>query len=86
MVSQARDQQRHVVQVEGEVGRAGGVGCAPAARARRRERQAENLLAQAMLDNAHSEGCRGKKKVKPAALRLAVSHTVETFGVNQRRA
>lgn len=51
-VPQAPDQRGDLLQVEGEVRRAGGIGRTAAEGARGREREAEEAAGQAMLDNA----------------------------------
>ena len=85
-VPQARDQQRHVLQVEGQVWRAGGVRRPPAEGARGRERQAEEAAGRGDARQRHAEGCRRKKMVTPAAKREAVAHACAVHGVSQRRA
>ena len=58
---QARHQQRDVLQVEGQVRRAGGVGRPAAEGAGGRERKLKKLLAEAMLDNAMLKDIAAKK-------------------------
>ena len=55
------DQQRDVLQVEGQVRRARRVRCPSAEGAGGRERQAEEALAEAMLDNAMLKDINSKK-------------------------
>ncbi len=71
---QARHQQRDVLQVEGEVRRAGGVGRPAAEGARGREREAEEAAGRGDARQRHAEGHRDKKMVTPVARREAVAH------------
>ena len=83
---QARHQQRDVLQVEGEVRWAGGIGCPPAEGARGRERKAEEASRRSDARQRHAEGRRGKKMVTPVARREAVAHLQRRHEVSQRRA
>ena len=83
---QARDQRRHVLQVEGEVRRSGGVGGQAAEGAEGRERQAEEAAGGGDAGQCGAERHRRKKMVTPAARRSAVAHAREQFGLSERRA
>ena len=78
-VPQARDQQRDLLQVEGQVWRSGGVGRAAAEGAGGRERQAEEAAGRGDARQRHAEGRRFKKMVTPAARREAVAHLCATL-------
>ena len=58
---QARDQQRDVLQMEGQVRRAGGVRGPAAEGARDENAKLKKLLAEAMLDNAMLKDLNAKK-------------------------
>ena len=60
-VPQARDQQRDVLQVEGQVRRPGGVGGPAAEGAGGRERQAEEAAGRRDARQRHAEGPRMQK-------------------------
>jgi hypothetical protein len=85
-MSQARNQQRDVLQVEGEVWRARRVRGPPAEGADRRERQAEEAAGRSDARQRDVEGSQFKKMVTPVAKRQAVAHLCSSFEVSQRRA
>jgi hypothetical protein len=51
-----------------------------------KNRRFKKLLAEAMLDNAALKDLLGKKRLKPAARRLAVASVIERHGLSQCRA
>src|SRR5581483_2555546 len=83
---QARDQQRHVLCLEGEVWRHGRFGGQAAEAARGRERQAEAAVGRFNARQRRAEGFAVKKILTPAAKREAVARLVATYEMSERRA
>jgi len=84
-VSEARDQQRDVLQVEGEVRWPRCVGSQAAAFAGGREPSAEEAAGGDDAGQLHVEGHRFKKMVTPAARREAAAHLCSVHRVSPRR-
>jgi len=70
---QTRDQQRDVLQMEGEVGRPGSLRRQATEGAGGREHQTQEAADRSDARQRHAEGCRLKKMVTPAARREAVA-------------
>ena len=85
-VPQARDQQRDVLQVEGQVRRPRRIGRQAAEGAGGRERQAEEAVGRGDARQRDAEGYRRKKMVTPAARREAVAQLRVAYEVSERRA
>ena len=85
-VPQARDLERDVLQVEGEVRRSRRVGCQAAEGAGGREREAEEASGRDDAGQRHPEGHQQPKVVTPAARRQAVAHACAVHEVSERRA
>src|SRR5262245_11935943 len=83
---QVRDQQRDVLQMEGEVWRPRGVGRQAVEGARGREHEAQEAFGRGNARQRHAQGHRCKKMVTPAAKREAVAHLGCVFEVSERRA
>src|SRR5882757_3448520 len=83
---EARDQQRDVLQMEGQVRWARRVRGPSSEDFDRRERQAEEAAGRGDARQRHVEGSQFKKMVTPAARRQAVAHLCSSFEVSQRRA
>jgi len=85
-VPPARDVERDVLCVEGQVRRHGGVRCQAVAGARGGERAAQATAGRYDARQCGSEGSAVKKMVTPAAKREAVAHLQTTLGMSERRA
>src|SRR5271154_3961834 len=85
-LSQARDQQRDVLQMEGQVWWPGRIRSSAPQGACRRECEAEEAVGRGDARKCHVEGSQFKKRVTPAARRQAVAHLCSSFEVSQRRA
>src|SRR5437870_10749416 len=83
---QARDQQRDVLQVEGQVWWPRCFGRQAATRARGREHQAKEAFGRGDTRQCNAQGDRRKKMVTPAARREAVAQLRVAFEVSERRA
>ena len=75
-----------LLQLEGQVRRAGSVRSQTAAGSGERERQAEEAVGGCHARQRGTEGSPGKKMVTPAAKREAVAHLRSAFDVSERRA
>src|SRR5216684_2457445 len=82
---QARDQQRDILQMEGQVWRSRSLGRQATEGARGRERQAEEAAGRGDARQRDAEGYRVKKMVSPALRREAVAHLQVTYKVSERR-
>src|SRR5271156_730241 len=85
-LSQARDQQRDVLQMEGQVWWPGRIGSSAPQGPYRRECEAEEAVGRGDARQRHVEGSQFKKMVTPVARRQAVAHLCSSFEVSQRRA
>src|SRR6202163_828921 len=83
---QARDQQRDILQMEGQVWRSRSLGRQATEEARGRDRQAEEAAGRDNARQRDAEGYRVKKMVTPAVRREAVPHLQVTYKVSERRA
>src|SRR3984893_12945952 len=81
-----RDLKRDTLQVEIEVRRAGGIGGTPPQGARGREPALERDTGRVDGGQRGAQGPTRKKRLKPAAQRLAVSKVMERHGLSQRHA
>ena len=78
--------QRDAVQVEIQVRRAGGLGSPPPQGAGGREPALEEAAGRVDAGQRGAQGPTRKKRLKPAAQRLAVSRVMERHGLSQRHA
>jgi putative transposase len=85
-VPQTRDQQRDLLEVEGQVRRAGSVRCQAIGGLEDENAKLKKLFAEAMLDNAMLKDVASKKMVTPAVSREAVAHLQVAYEVSERRA
>src|SRR5688500_11330025 len=83
---QARDQQRDVLQMEGQVWWPGRIRSSTPQGPGRRECEAEEAVGRGDARQRHAEGPQFKKMVTPVARRQAVAHLCSIFEVSQRRA
>ena len=85
-VPQARDQQRNLLQMEGQIRWPRCIGREAAKVAGRRERQAEEAFGRGHARQRDVEEYRSKKMVTPAARREAVAHLRVAYEVSEQRA
>src|SRR2546428_4792209 len=81
-----RDLERDTVQVESEVRRAGGIGSTPPQIARGRKPAAKEVAGGVDARQRGAQGPARKKRLKPAAQRMAGSKGNERHGLSQRHA
>src|SRR5713101_1490396 len=81
-----RDLKRDTVQVEIEVRRAGGIGSTPPQIARGRKPAVKEVAGGVDAGQRSAQGPARKKRLKPAAQRMAVSKVMERHGLSQRHA
>ena len=85
-MSDAWDQLGDVLQIEGQVWRARGIGRLSAEGAGKEEREAEEAAGRAVARQCDAEGCRFAKVVTPDAKRDAMPHLRKGHEVSQRQA